>query len=326
MPVKNKQNPKEKTKYTAEATTKEKIKSGAQEKQKPNPDDSNVKISPTSNLEGSGGDFDAFDETQQIEDARAKDEKVYQDLYNEAGDMYKVGRDGIRRALALALILYKTADADEDVGKDFLAIKFDGLSVKGKLGPYTQITRCCFDVNAKTQAPTISKYAHVLRFIELKFTAESVPAVDYSQIKDPSMAAAKKGAAKGTEFAGTKIENSPECIQAVLDLIESYHGLDACARHVDKDGLLIEPKESKEPKEGKKTKRLNQDELNNKLEGYKLIPELGSFSPRDPVPPTECSLVVMIGRLNGPNVEVVDIMAIDELVDDVIRLHHSTTG
>jgi hypothetical protein len=230
---------------------------------------------------------------------------------SSAKNKYSVGHRSLKEAIAEGFLWYSLSKHNEDyLNKEFE----DYGQVKGVIPHYNLTAIHCFGLDVATQYPSITKYARNMHFIQLHF--------------DPSI---------------IEPDNLKPSIDAIVDILEQCEkhgvegkGLGAIAKHTSE---LLSGKTQKK-KEKSKTSNESPDE-DSDLEGLaaELSPEeisdkitdyqerergnWGNFSATEKVKDielTESKMVVMLGSVRGPSIEIVELVVNDEILEKIIQL------
>lgn len=209
------------------------------------------------------------------------DTSEYEVFKKKALTAYTTGRDSSYRAMALAYMWYELAKLDEK----YIAAEFDKMRTKTLINNYTNTVKCCFNLDATSQAPTISKYARVLGYIN-----------------------------EHIDFEIDENSDDDEVVKKVTKLIFHGGGLDACAKAYSGDDEHTATEKNSKP-------RLSQEDVHKEIKSYKnkRRKALGSFKHNKNLEDKDGELVVMIGRIDTGIMNVVEIIASSDVVEHVIR-------
>ena len=191
---------------------------------------------------------------------------------------YEVGRAAIYKAIALTYIWYELSKDNEA----YLAEAFASFANQTNSHVYVKAVKACLRLDLTLQAPTISKYTTVLKYLHKQHGNTII-----------------KGADAAT-------------IALLTKTIRDAGGLDGCVRAY---------RGKEQAPNGEEKRRLTKQEVESRAEDYlsEATRPLANFRlPKDFQTP-ESKLLIMIGRVSAGKAEVIDVAANDKLVDSFIR-------
>lgn len=209
------------------------------------------------------------------------------------------------KAIAYAYIWYHKAKHNTKYLEQEMA-KMD-CTHKSKNAHYLNALKCCFSIKGTYKASSVSQYAKVMQFIEEKFGSD-IDHVDIEQHVDDIAKAIKAGG--GLEQCASNVTRDKPRNNTKREVV----GKDKPAANTsDADGG---PSTTKKPDTPKKSK----DYIDLKMREYAGKAPLGSFSFSKSIEKSATGLVVMVGRINKGQVDVVHISADDNAIERLIKV------
>lgn len=270
--------------------------------------------------------FNEFEHTESVPDF-VSDNHLEQ-LKNQSSQFYLQSHVQKYKAIGYAYVWYHAAKGNQA----YLEKAFQGMTEKSSNWCYVNTIKFCLNLTSDQQASSITKYAKVMKYIESKLGSD-VDASTADQFVENIVAEIEEcgGLGKaGSGFELYKPRNENSNSKVVDASLEKPNNVDDDAADEEQDIGEPSPTENIVESAGginvpisNTTKRtgpkITREYVDSKIRQYVDGESLASFTYKEVVEVEGSGLVVMVGMARGNCIDVVRVLANDDILEALIK-------